>query len=135
VTSNPPGAKAVLDGNLGADCRTPCFLHALPGRHTLTVSQAGYLNEYRSLDVGDKALDVDPIVLRQPEAEGTMFLSTTPPGAFIRIDGRAIPQLTNCKVSLAPGTHTVTVEKNGIVKTQSVHVGDTILRVSIPLDQ
>jgi hypothetical protein len=131
VTSNPPGAKAVLDGNLIGDCRTPCMLRAAPGRHTLTISQAGYLNEYRQIDVGDTATDVPQIVLRQPQ--GTLFLTTTPPGAAIRVDGRANGEVTPARLTLAPGSYTITVEKNGVTKTEQVRIDETLKRLSIPL--
>lgn len=136
VTSNPPGAKAVLDNNLSADCRTPCMLHALPGRHSIAVSQAGYLNEYREITVGATAVDVPEITLQQPPnpVEGTLFLSTVPQGAMIRIDGRAIPQLTNAQLTLPAGSHSVTVERNGIIKTEKVRIGDSVVRLLIPLD-
>ena len=132
VTSNPPGAKAVVDGNLTAACRTPCMLHALPGRHNVTVSQAGFLNEYREINVGDTAIDVPQITLRQPE--GTLFLKTTPPGAAIRVDGQMVSQVTPARLTLTPGTYSITVEKNGVSKTERVSVGDSIVLRSIPLE-
>src|SRR6185312_11692709 len=42
VTSNPPGAKAVVDGDLSHGCATPCMLQATPGVHHLTVAQDGF---------------------------------------------------------------------------------------------
>jgi hypothetical protein len=132
VTSNPPGAKAVIDGNLTADCRTPCMLHALPGRHSIAVSQAGYLNEYREVTVGDTAIDVPQITLRQPM--GTLFLTTQPAGASIRVDGQPFAKVTPAELTLSPGAHTITVERGGITKTEHIKLGDSLVRLSVPLE-
>jgi hypothetical protein len=132
VTSNPPGAKAVIDGNLADACRTPCTLHGVTGRHNITVSQAGFQNAYKEVDVGDTAVDVPQITLRQPQ--GTLFLSTIPSGASIRVNGQLVPQVTNTPLTLTPGTYNITVEKNGVSKTQRVQVGDGVVRLSITFE-
>jgi hypothetical protein len=131
VMTNPPGAKAVLDGNFAEACATPCMLHGSPGVHHLSVSQAGYLNEYRDVHVGDTAVDVPPITLQQPR--GTLFLTTTPAGATIRVNGQPISQVTPAAITLAPGAYSITIEKNGVSKTERVQVGDRLVRLSVPL--
>ncbi len=127
VTSNPPGAKAVIDGNLAEACRTPCTLHGATGRHNITVSQAGFQNAYKQVDVGDTAIDVPQITLRQPQ--GTLFLSTEPRGATIRVDGQLMSQVTPSALTLTPGTYNITVEKNGVSQTKSVQVVDGVVRL------
>jgi serine/threonine-protein kinase len=133
ITSNPPGAKAVLDGNLAQSCTTPCMLHGTTGMHHLSLSKASYINEYRDLPVGGTAVDFPQITLQQPE--GTLFLSTDPAGASIRINGKLTPQLTPAKITLSPGSYSITVEKNGAAKTETVQVRDGMVRLSIPLNQ
>jgi serine/threonine protein kinase len=133
VTTSPPGAKAVLDGNLDQSCPTPCMLHGAPGVHHLTISRAGYLNEYREVRVGDLAVDVPPIALRQPMQ--TLMLSTDPPGASIRVNGQLMPQVTPAQLSLRPGLYTVTVERNGISKTEDVRLGDELKLLRIQMGQ
>ena len=125
VTSFPLGAKAVLDDNLAQSCRTPCMLHSLAGRHRLTISQAGYQNEYREIHAGETAIDVPMISVRQPM--GTLWLSTTPSHATVLINGRAIPQLTPAQIALPPGSYTVTVEKNGQTRTERVELHDSLV--------
>ncbi|HZL57276.1 MAG TPA: protein kinase [Bryobacteraceae bacterium] len=100
VTSNPPGAKAVIDGNLGQACSTPCMLRGATGLHHLAISQAGYRNEYRDVHVGDTAIDVPQVALQQPQ--GTLFLTTNPTGASVRVNGQSIPQTTPAVITLAP---------------------------------
>ena len=89
VSTNPPGAKAVLDDDLSQACRTPCMVHAPAGTHNLTISQAGYENEYREIRIGETAQDVPPIILRKPS--GTLMLTTNPPGASVRVNGQLVP--------------------------------------------
>ena len=133
VTSNPPGAKAVLDGNFVQACSTPCMLHGVTGVHHLSISQAGYINEYRDVHVGDTAVDFPQITLQQPQ--GTLFLTTNPGGASIRVNGRLIQELTPAAITLVPGSYSITVEKNGLSKTERVQIGDSLVRLSVPLAQ
>jgi hypothetical protein len=133
VTTNPPGAKVVLDDNLDQNCHSPCMLHSPSGVHHLTISDAGYLNEYREIHVGGTAQDIPLITLRQPR--GTLMIATVPAGALVRIDGKPLPQPTPTEVSLAPGSYTVTVEKNGRTQTQHVELNETLLYLKIPLEQ
>jgi serine/threonine-protein kinase len=133
VTSNPPGAKAVIDGNLAQSCATPCMLKGAPGRHNVAVSQAGFMNEYREVNVGGTPVEIPQITLRQPE--GTLFLTSTPSGARILVNGHAVPQITPAPLSLRPGTYSITVEKNGASKTSSVTVRDGVVRLDVEFGQ
>jgi tRNA A-37 threonylcarbamoyl transferase component Bud32 len=132
VTTNPPGAKAVLDDNLSQACQTPCMLHGPTGVHRLTISQAGYENESREIHVGDTAMDVPPITLRRPT--GTLMLTTSPPGASVRINGKPVPDITPALITLPPGTYSVTVEKGGRSKTDRIDLGESTIYLRIPLE-
>lgn len=132
VSSNPPGAKAVLDDDLTEACRTPCMVHAATGTHHLTISQAGYENEYREIHVGETAQDVPPITLRKPS--GTLMLTTSPAGASVRVDGRLLPQVTPATISLPPGTYSITVERAGQQRTQKVEIQQSLVYLRIPLN-
>ena len=133
ITTNPPGAKIVLDNDLSETCQAPCMLHSPPGVHHVTISDAGYLNEYREIHVGDTAQDIPLITLRQPS--GTLMVTTVPAGATVRINGKSIPQLTPAQITLAPGSYSVTVEKNGHTQTQRVNMTESLLYLKIPLKQ
>jgi tRNA A-37 threonylcarbamoyl transferase component Bud32 len=132
VSTNPPGAKAVLDDDLSQACRTPCIVHALTGVHNLTISQAGYENEYREIRVGETAQDVPPITLRKPS--GTLMLTTNPPGASVRVDGKLISQVTPTAIALPPGTYSITVEKGGQSRTQKVEMQQSLVYLRIPMN-
>jgi len=133
VSTNPPGAKAVLDDNLSQSCQTPCMLHSPQGVHHLTISQAGYLNEYREIRVGSTAMDVPVITLRQPG--GTLMVSSDPPGASVRINGQLQNQQTPASINLKPGTYTVTVERGGRTQTQRVEIQDSPVLLRVPIGQ
>ncbi len=130
VTTNPPGAKAVLDQDLSQSCQTPCMVHAAPGVHNLEISQAGYETESREIHIGDTAQDVPPITLRKPS--GTLMLSTSPAGATVRVNGQLIRQVTPAQITLPPGTYSITVEKAGKSQTQRVVIQQSPVFLRIP---
>jgi hypothetical protein len=107
-------------------------VHAPTGVHNLTISQAGYENEYREIRVGETAQDVPPITLRKPS--GTLMLTTNPPGASVRVDGKLIPQVTPAAIALPPGTYSITVEKGGQSRTQKVEIEQSLVYLRIPFN-
>jgi hypothetical protein len=120
VISSPSGATATLDGRSETACKTPCELDALPGQHSIYISMPGYQIERRDATVADAPLELAAVVLHANT--GTLMLSSAPPGAAIRINGKTIAQVTPAQLSLAPGTYKVTVEKNGASKTTDVDI-------------
>jgi serine/threonine protein kinase len=133
VTTNPPGAKVVLDDNQGLSCISPCQLHGVSGPHRLAVSQPGYLNETRQIHLEDTALDVPVIVLRP--RTGTLMLTSSPPGATIRINGDLIPRLTPAEIPLKPGSYTVTVEIEGATRTERIDLRESPFYLKIPINR
>lgn len=131
MTTNPPGAKAVLDEDLAQACQTPCIVHATTGTHNLAISQDGYESEFREIHIGDTATDVPPITLRKPS--GTLMLTTTPSGASVRVDGKLMPQLTPAQITLAPGNYMITVEKGGRSQSQRVEIQESPVYLKMPL--
>jgi hypothetical protein len=106
-------------------------LRASPGIHHVTLSHEGYQNEYREVQVGDTAVDWPQIALRQPE--GTLFVSSTPAGASIRVDGKLLTQVTPAALKLPPGSYSITVEKSGTSRTETIRLTDGIMRLSLAL--
>jgi hypothetical protein len=133
VSTNPAGAKVVLDDRLDQACQAPCMLHSPQGVHHLTVSLAGYMNEYREIHVGATAQDIPVINLRQPG--GTLLVSSDPPGAAVRINGQLQSQETPASIQLRPGTYTVTVERAGRSQSQRVEIQDSPVLLRVPLGQ
>ena len=131
VSTNPPDAKVVLDGNSGTFCFAPCALRSFPGKHHITIVKPGYENIYQDVQLGPEPLDLGELHLTP--IRGTLMLSTDPEGARIRINGTQLDQLTPTSLTLKPGVFAVTVEKAGISKTENVAIGDGISHRKIPL--
>ncbi len=76
-----------------------------------------------------------------PPATGELYVESTPPGAQIQVDGRMLPKwVTPMTIArLAPGTHTVTLSKEGHVseiRAADVVAGQrTTLAVELPSSQ
>jgi serine/threonine-protein kinase len=124
ITTSPAGAVATLD--TGVSCQTPCFLDALPGRHTILIRMPGHQQERREVVVGDSPEDLPLVTMRRQG--GTLMLASTPPGARITIDGRLRSEITPARLELAPGTYNVTVEKDGMRKTVRVEIRNGVTK-------
>jgi serine/threonine protein kinase len=124
VVTSPGGATARLDGDPSTACTTPCTLRATPGKHTVSVWAAGHQIESREIFVGTGPLEMPPITLRA--AGGTLMLSSAPEGASISLNGRRLDQLTPANLTLAAGTYTLTIEKDGRQSTGTVEIKENI---------
>lgn len=131
IASSPAGARVVLNNNAALSCDTPCVLHARPGTHHIHVSMEGYRNEYRELQVEDKALDMPLFSLQQ--VMGTLMLSSTPDGAAISVDGNRLQQLTPAAIPLKPGSHVLVVEKASMRHSETVQVGEATVYLRVTL--
>jgi tRNA A-37 threonylcarbamoyl transferase component Bud32 len=132
VITSPAGATATLDGRREAVCSTPCALDAAPGRHTISITMAGYQAEHREVAVGSGPMELPMVILRA--AQGTLWVTSSPDGAVITINGKRIPQTTPAQIPLPPGSYTVMVEKDGAQKTSvlEIHNGETkVMKVSV----
>ena len=132
ITSEPPGATAVLDGNAAVSCKTPCILSVLPGHHSVSINQPGYQQERREIAIIDSPVDVPRVTLRT--LAGTLMISSDPPGASITLNGQSTSKVTPSQFNLPPGTYNVRLEKNGLQKSISVDIknGETTFQ-KIPL--
>jgi hypothetical protein len=132
VTSEPPGATAILDNNPAVSCKTPCMLSVLPGRHAITLNQDGYQRESREIRIIDSPLELPTVTLRTQL--GTLMLTSTPSGAAIFVNDKQYPQTTPAQVSLPPGTYNVRVEKNGLQKAKAIEIQNGVTNfINIPL--
>jgi serine/threonine-protein kinase len=114
-----------MDGQADTACTTPCTLEASPGRHTVELRKNGFDLERREVEVTSGALELPAIVLRS--VQGTLMLTSDPPGATVLINGKRSPQATPAQIRLAPGSYSVTVEwKDGKQATRTVQIKDGI---------
>ncbi len=132
IVSSPGGATATLDGHPDPACTTPCSLQGTPGRHTVTITLAGYEPEHRDVTVATSSVELPPVVLRAPS--GTLMVTSVPDGAAISLNGRRLPQTTPAQIPLSPGTYKILVEKDGRQASSSVEIRNSItsyLRITL----
>ncbi|MGA2274705.1 MAG: protein kinase [Bryobacteraceae bacterium] len=127
VITSPAGATAMLDGRREATCSTPCSLNAAPGRHTVSIAMAGYQPEHRDVAVGSGSMELPMVILRA--TQGTLWVTSSPAGAAITINGKRYPQTTPAQIPLPPGSYRVLLEKDGVQNTSTLEIrnGETKL--------
>jgi serine/threonine-protein kinase len=126
LTATPVGAAAVFDGDDATRCTTPCNVTLAQGRHTFTLSMAGYRDASRIIDIPRDA----GLIVNLEHMSGTLSVTTTPPGLTIVIDGQEQQRKSPGLFTLMPGPHQVTVLK-GTEKqsfTVEIHDGSTLVR-------
>ena len=74
--------------------------------------------------VGSGPMEMAPVTLRT--AAGHLMLSSVPAGAAVSVNGRPIDRVTPADLALAPGTYTVTIEKDGRQATEQVEIKDSL---------
>ncbi len=131
--SSPAGATATLDGNPSMACTTPCTLHAVPGKHTLSMVLPGYQIERREFAVGEAPLELPPLMLQV--VGGTLMLSSDPPGAAISINGKPTGQATPAQIPLGLGVYSIMLEKGGRQATEKIEIKSGITSRRIVLGQ
>ena len=132
LVTSPGGATVTLDSRSDLACTTPCQLQASTGRHSLSFTLPGFQIEHREVDVGMGPLEMPAVVLHAQG--GVLMLSSSPPGATILVNGKAVTEVTPARLTLAPGTYKIAVEKNGQSSVSNVEIknGDTrLLKVTI----
>jgi serine/threonine protein kinase len=125
VVSSPKGAVVTLDGLPDTACTTPCTMQADPGKHSLEIVKSGYDVERRDVQVDSNPVELPAVVMRSQE--GTLMLTSDPPGAAVLVNGKKRPQVTPAQIQLTPGSYSITVEwKDGKQATRTVQIKDGI---------
>jgi serine/threonine-protein kinase len=125
IISSPKGAVATLDGQPDTACTTPCTMQVDPGQHSLEIVKSGYDVERRDVRVDSSPVELPAVVMRS--VEGTLMLTSDPPGAAVLVNGKKRPQVTPAQIQLTPGSYSITVEwKDGKQATRTVQIKDGI---------
>jgi hypothetical protein len=123
VRSTPAGATVTVDGT--ARGTTPLALRDLSfGTRLVAVGRTGYTTVERrvslSADRPSRSLDVALVATRagRPTAQaapatGVLTIDSRPAGAAVSIDGRVAGKTPLILDRLAPGAHTVRIERSG----------------------
>lgn len=133
MTSLPGTASAWLDGLFVGP--TPVYVDdLLPGRHSVTLSCAGWQPQTTSFDVSVGRITPVSIVMarvplpqrgQQAKGQGTFAVAGGPVGAKVYIDGNAMGTMPVDPRQVEAGYHIVTLEppgKNPIKLTRIVNV-------------
>jgi len=99
LTSSPPGARIVVDGEAMAE--TPATLPLAHGERELTLIRAGYRRWSRTLTVEGGQAQTLPEIELVP-APATLDIVSVPQGARIRVDGDAVGRAP-LRLDLEPG--------------------------------
>jgi len=113
IGSVPPGAYVSVDGNKVGE--TPLKLQLLPGTHNLEIGADRYKSWRTELVVNANQPQVLDNIRLLP-ADGTLALSTKPPGASVTVGDRYAGK-TPLKIPLSPSTaHQLRISKAGYEK-------------------
>jgi hypothetical protein len=137
VTSTPPGAEIKLDGTDTGKITPYTLTDVSVGSHTVEVSLAGYKTASKTVTVvAGSTVDVD-FQLEVKVNTGSIAVTSTPPGAEIKLDGTAMSLTTpNTFTGIGEGPHIVEVSLAGYKtasKTVNVLAGTTV-DVDFPLE-
>ena len=126
LTATPAGATAVFDNDPATRCTTPCSVMLSAGRHTFSLTLAGYRDASRIIEIPRDA----GLIVNLERMGGTLSVSTTPSGLTILIDGQEQSRKSPALFTLQPGPHRVTVLKGSEKQTFNVeiHDGSTLVR-------
>jgi serine/threonine-protein kinase len=113
ISSNPEGAQIQFDGQSDPSWVTPVDLTQLtPGKHTVTVSKAGYASQTRTVDIASNGKAA--VAMQLSLLAASLSVTSSPAGAKIFVDGKDAGQATPAQISVEkPGNHTILVRKDG----------------------
>lgn len=112
VTSVPEGAQIQIDGRGDAQWVTPQALTGIPlGEHTVTLLKPGYTTVIKSVEVAANQRPVISVALQQ--IAEILSIASDPAGARIYVDDRDTGKLTPAQLTVGPGSHQVTLKKDG----------------------
>ena len=117
LSSSPAGASVLLDGEFQGT--TPATLGLIANTdHSLALSKAGYST--KGLSVKLKPEQERSIEVKLSAEYGTVFLSTRPAGATVKINGKNSAKASG-KLRLTTRPHRLTISKTGYV-TKSLNI-------------
>jgi hypothetical protein len=114
VTSTPAGAAIAVDGKPTGKW-TPSTLNVTVGSHTVSLSLSGYktLSKEVSVVKGQHASVSLTLTRTAPVVSGLLRVTSTPAGATVKVDGKAVAGRTPLSVSVSVGSHALEVSLQG----------------------
>jgi hypothetical protein len=123
VNTSPSGAQLILDGTRVGN--TPASIENIaPGTHSLTISKAGYesRNEQLSIASGEKkTVEYTLTQITIPvEETATLYVNTSPPGAYLSVDGVRSGRTPVHLRKLSTGDHVLSVVMPGYESKEEI---------------
>jgi hypothetical protein len=75
------------------------------------------------------------VFLNLDAAVGTVFIRSEPDGAAIYVNGQLRTERTPARLTLPTGSHSIELVRDGARETRQVVVTDSIINVSVDLNQ
>jgi predicted Ser/Thr protein kinase len=115
ITSDPPGAKAIIAGATNTSGNTPFTATNLePGNYVVTLTKQGFVPVTRNVRViAGKAAAVGADLKSETAGSGKLVLNSTPTGAEIFIDGKSTGKVTPAQLPVSSGEHKIELRKSG----------------------
>ncbi len=104
ITTQPPGARIVIDNRFEGACQAPCNTILSPGRHTLTAELKGFDTARRIFTVPDEK----QFTVFLAQSMGVLLVTTEPSGSTVIVDGKQYGA-TPVTIRLPIGTHQLAV--------------------------
>ena len=118
----PPGASVVLDDSQQLACTSPCSLSVPPGRHTASVTLAGYRPGLRIFRIPEET----DLIIYMTRMTGQVLVLSDPPGAAILVDEQRHTGTTPATLELPAGKHVIAVVREGYPRSeQEIEVKDS----------
>lgn len=114
VTSDPVGATVFLDDQEKGV--TPLELPDLPfGKHIVKLTLKGFQDNQQEVEISQAQSELNvPVVMdKAVQQMGTLVIESTPSGAFIIINNRAIGTTPKTVPNQKPGKISITLKKDG----------------------
>jgi hypothetical protein len=119
VTTDFPGARILLDGNITGRTTPDTLINIPAGDHVVRVVKDGYRVAPDSITVlvQKDSIAIAGFFLSEILNTGQVFVESTPPGAEILINGSSAGLLTPDTLVLEAGDYNLALNKNGYVDT------------------
>ncbi len=114
VSSNPPGAKVILDGVDTGQLTNTLVTGVTGGYHSVLLRKEGFGDNATTVYVHPgNTRTIQAALVRNVLPQITV--RSVPDKAGIRVDGIDTGKVTNTTISVLPGVHTLTVEHTGYI--------------------
>jgi hypothetical protein len=122
ISTDPSGARLVIDNRPDLNCESPCTVSLAAGRHTLLAELNGYNLARRIFTVPND----HSLFIQFSKAMGALLVTSSPSGSTIFVDGQQVGQ-TPATLHLPAGVHRLLIVNGARREEQTVVIqADTL---------